>query len=119
MLLSVHCRLEKRSQVTVNCSQSWQQASPQETGMPKTDNNSLLSQIDTIARGLSETFSPFCEVVVHDLKILNMPFYPSIIICPDVNPASQQPSLAWRESHRLTFPASLRTTVISLPMVAR
>lgn len=34
MLLSVHCRLEKRS-VTVNCSQSWQQASPQETGMPK------------------------------------------------------------------------------------
>ena len=36
--------------------------------MPKTDNNSLLSQIDTIARGLSETFSPFCEVVVHDLK---------------------------------------------------
>ncbi|EPF2242081.1 MULTISPECIES: helix-turn-helix transcriptional regulator [Citrobacter] len=36
--------------------------------MPKTDNNSLLSQLDTIARGLSETFSPFCEVVVHDLK---------------------------------------------------
>ncbi|MCX9051295.1 hypothetical protein NLN89_08835, partial [Citrobacter portucalensis] len=46
LLLSVHSRLEKRSQVTVN----WQQTSPQETGMPKTDNNSLLSQIDTIAR---------------------------------------------------------------------
>ncbi|HEC8344963.1 TPA: PAS domain-containing protein [Providencia rettgeri] len=30
--------------------------------------NSLLAQIDIIAKGLSETFSPFCEVVVHDLK---------------------------------------------------
>lgn len=39
-----------------------------ETGMPKNDENSLLSQLDTIAKGLSETFSPFCEVVVHDLK---------------------------------------------------
>lgn len=36
--------------------------------MPKNDENSLLSQLDTIAKGLSETFSPFCEVVVHDLK---------------------------------------------------
>ncbi|MGS4688504.1 helix-turn-helix transcriptional regulator [Citrobacter farmeri] len=36
--------------------------------MPKNDKNSLLSQLDTIAKGLSETFSPFCEVVVHDLK---------------------------------------------------
>ena len=36
--------------------------------MPKSDENSLLSQLDTIAKGLSETFSPFCEVVVHDLK---------------------------------------------------
>ncbi|MGX2017305.1 helix-turn-helix transcriptional regulator [Providencia huashanensis] len=30
--------------------------------------NSLLAQIDIIAKGLSETFTPFCEVVVHDLK---------------------------------------------------
>ncbi|EKT62987.1 helix-turn-helix transcriptional regulator [Providencia burhodogranariea] len=30
--------------------------------------NTLLAQIDTIAKGLSETFAPFCEVVVHDLK---------------------------------------------------
>ena len=36
--------------------------------MPKNDEISLLSQLDTIAKGLSETFSPFCEVVVHDLK---------------------------------------------------
>ena len=36
--------------------------------MPKNDKNSLLSQLDTIAKGLSETYSPFCEVVVHDLK---------------------------------------------------
>lgn len=36
--------------------------------MPKNAENSLLSQLDTIAKGLSETFSPFCEVVVHDLK---------------------------------------------------
>mgnify|MGYP002769499967 FL=1 len=39
-----------------------------ETGMPTKDNDPLLSQLDTIAKGLSETFSPFCEVVVHDLK---------------------------------------------------
>lgn len=30
--------------------------------------NTLLAQIDVIAKGLSETFAPFCEVVVHDLK---------------------------------------------------
>lgn len=30
--------------------------------------NSLLAQIDIIAKGLSETFAPFCEAVVHDLK---------------------------------------------------
>ena len=36
--------------------------------MPKTNDNSLLNQIETIAKGLSDTFSPFCEVVVHDLK---------------------------------------------------
>ncbi len=30
--------------------------------------NTLLAQIDTIAKGLSETLAPFCEVVVHDLK---------------------------------------------------
>ncbi|MCG6613412.1 hypothetical protein GH751_07830 [Acinetobacter baumannii] len=27
----------------------------------------LLTQLDTIAKGLSETLAPFCEVVVHDL----------------------------------------------------
>ena len=48
--------------------------------MPKPTITRFSSQIDTIARGLSETFSPFCEVVVGDLKkSLNMPFYPSII----------------------------------------
>ncbi|EEA0429968.1 transcriptional regulator, partial [Salmonella enterica subsp. enterica serovar Typhimurium] len=36
--------------------------------MPTKDNDPLLSQLDTIAKGLSDTFSPFCEVVVHDLK---------------------------------------------------
>ncbi|HFZ8993492.1 TPA: transcriptional regulator [Citrobacter freundii] len=37
--------------------------------MPKTNDNPLLSQLDTIAKGLSDTFSPFCEVVVHDLTV--------------------------------------------------
>lgn len=30
--------------------------------------NSVLAQVEIIAQGLSETFAPFCEVVVHDLK---------------------------------------------------
>jgi predicted transcriptional regulator YheO len=30
--------------------------------------NTLLEQLDTVAKGLSETFAPFCEVVVHDLN---------------------------------------------------
>lgn len=29
--------------------------------------NPLLDQLDQIARGVAETFAPFCEVVVHDL----------------------------------------------------
>lgn len=36
--------------------------------MPVNQNSFLLSQISNIAQGLSETFSPFCEVVVHDLS---------------------------------------------------
>lgn len=28
----------------------------------------LLEQLSTIAEGLGETFAPFCEVVIHDLK---------------------------------------------------
>lgn len=32
------------------------------------ENSFLLSQLESIAEGLSETFAPFCEVVVHDLK---------------------------------------------------
>lgn len=36
--------------------------------MAKPKENSLLAQIEVIAQGLSETFAPFCEVVVHDLK---------------------------------------------------
>ncbi|MWT74203.1 transcriptional regulator [Escherichia coli] len=36
--------------------------------MTNTDKDPLLSQLDTLAKGISETFSPFCEVVVHDLK---------------------------------------------------
>ncbi|EJY5107903.1 transcriptional regulator [Salmonella enterica] len=36
--------------------------------MAEENTNSLLDQLDMIAKGLSETFSPFCEVVVHDLK---------------------------------------------------
>ena len=36
--------------------------------MPNDKENALLAQIDTIAKGLSETLAPFCEVVVHDLK---------------------------------------------------
>lgn len=35
--------------------------------MSQIDDKHLLMQLDTIAKGLSETFSPFCEVVVHDL----------------------------------------------------
>lgn len=34
--------------------------------MSKPDNH-LLSQLEAIAQGLSATFAPFCEVVVHDL----------------------------------------------------
>lgn len=30
-------------------------------------NQALLSQLEQIAKGIGETFSPFCEVVVHDL----------------------------------------------------
>ncbi|OUI79340.1 DNA-binding protein [Commensalibacter intestini] len=36
--------------------------------MSQIDDKHLLMQLDTIAKGLSETFSPFCEVVVHDLN---------------------------------------------------
>ncbi|WP_369311154.1 transcriptional regulator [Providencia rettgeri] len=36
--------------------------------MSNHNENTLLAQIETIAKGLSETFAPFCEVVVHDLK---------------------------------------------------
>lgn len=35
--------------------------------MAKNQDSLLLSQLNAIAEGLSETFSPFCEVVVHDL----------------------------------------------------
>ena len=35
--------------------------------MANHDDHSLLKQIETIAKGLSDTFAPFCEVVVHDL----------------------------------------------------
>lgn len=35
--------------------------------MSQINDKHLLMQLDTIAKGLSETFSPFCEVVVHDL----------------------------------------------------
>lgn len=28
----------------------------------------LISQLEQIAEGLSKTFSPFCEVVLHDLR---------------------------------------------------
>lgn len=35
--------------------------------MSKIDDKHLLMQLDIIAKGLSETFSPFCEIVVHDL----------------------------------------------------
>ncbi|HII0117397.1 TPA: helix-turn-helix transcriptional regulator [Klebsiella variicola] len=36
--------------------------------MKASENSFLLSQLESIAEGLSETFAPFCEVVVHDLK---------------------------------------------------
>lgn len=36
--------------------------------MTKPADNTLLEQLDNIARGISETFAPFCEVVVHDLQ---------------------------------------------------
>lgn len=35
--------------------------------MAESQDSLLLSQLNAIAEGLSETFSPFCEVVVHDL----------------------------------------------------
>jgi len=31
-------------------------------------NQALLSQLEQIAKGIGETFAPFCEVVVHDLR---------------------------------------------------
>lgn len=36
--------------------------------MSQKQKNLLLSQLNTIAEGLSETFAPFGEVVVHDLQ---------------------------------------------------
>jgi len=36
--------------------------------MPQQSENLLLSQLNTLAEGISETFAPFCEVVVHDLQ---------------------------------------------------
>jgi predicted transcriptional regulator YheO len=36
--------------------------------MSEVPENLLLSQLNVIAEGLSATFSPFCEVVVHDLQ---------------------------------------------------
>ncbi|EHT12850.1 transcriptional regulator [Klebsiella michiganensis] len=36
--------------------------------MKASENSFLLSELESIAEGLSETFAPFCEVVVHDLK---------------------------------------------------
>jgi len=36
--------------------------------MPDSETNTLLAQLDAIAEGLSATFAPFCEVVVHDLQ---------------------------------------------------
>lgn len=35
--------------------------------MAKTSNQHLLAELQNIAEGLGKTFSPFCEVVVHDL----------------------------------------------------
>ncbi len=35
---------------------------------PVSERRALLAQLEQVAQGLSETFAPFCEVVVHDLK---------------------------------------------------
>ena len=35
--------------------------------MKKSDSELLMEQLSVIAEGLSQTFSPFCEVVMHDL----------------------------------------------------
>ncbi|WP_338771273.1 PAS domain-containing protein [Massilia sp. METH4] len=35
---------------------------------PAPDNDPLIAQLDQIAQGLAQTFAPFCEVVVHDLR---------------------------------------------------
>ena len=32
------------------------------------DHALLLSQLQQVAKGLGETFAPFCEVVLHDLR---------------------------------------------------
>lgn len=34
----------------------------------KSDDDVLFEQLEQIAKGLAETFAPFCEVVLHDLK---------------------------------------------------
>ncbi|GLU32472.1 PAS domain-containing protein [Trinickia caryophylli] len=34
----------------------------------RNDGDALIGQLEQIARGLGETFAPFCEVVVHDLR---------------------------------------------------
>ena len=42
------------------------------SNMPKSDTNeyqaALIEQVQQIAQGLAQTFAPFCEVVVHDLR---------------------------------------------------
>lgn len=35
---------------------------------PAPDPNALIAQLEQIADGLAQTFAPFCEVVVHDLR---------------------------------------------------
>ncbi|MBK4992225.1 transcriptional regulator [Pseudomonas sp. S37] len=35
---------------------------------PSPEQQALISQMEQIAEGLSQTFSPFCEVVLHDLR---------------------------------------------------
>ena len=46
----------------------------------------MLAQLDTIAKGLSETFAPFCEVVVHDLT------HPQQAIISIISPAGKSAS---------------------------
>ena len=77
----------------------------------------LLTQLDTIAKGLSETLAPFCEVVVHDLT---NPEHAILSIHNNLSGEKleiRQLSWGWQESCLRSFQTLLQTMLTSLQMV--